>query len=84
MQRVIPNLTDTGLAAALLGVDAASLTRDRALLGQLLKTFVFQELRLQASCCEETITFYHFRHKDGAEVDIVLDRGAGKVVGIEV
>ena len=78
------HLTDTGLAAALLGVNAASLARDRALLGQLLETFVFQELRRQASWCEKAITFYHFRHKDGAEVDIVLDHGAGEVAGIEV
>jgi uncharacterized protein len=78
------HLTDTGLAAALLGVDAGSLARDRALLGQLLETFVFQELRRQASWCEKPITFHHFRHKDGAEVDIVLDRGAGEVAGIEV
>ena len=78
------HLTDTGLAAALLGVDAASLTRDRTLLGQLLETFVFQELRRQASWCEKPITFHHFRHKDGAEVDIVLDHGAGEVAGIEV
>lgn len=78
------HLTDTGLAAALLGVNAASLARDRILLGQFLETFVYQELRRQASWCEETITFYHFRHKDGAEVDIVLDRGAGEVAGIEV
>ena len=40
---------DTGLACALLGVDAAALRADRTLLGQLLETFVFQELRRQAS-----------------------------------
>jgi hypothetical protein len=40
---------DTGLACALLGADAKTLTADRALLGQVLETFVFQELRRQAS-----------------------------------
>ena len=49
---------------------------DRALLGQLLETFVFQELRRQASWHEEPIRFHHFRDKDGVEVDIVLERGA--------
>jgi hypothetical protein len=35
------HLCDTGLAAALLGFDAASLWADRAAFGQLLETFVF-------------------------------------------
>ena len=39
------HLGDTGLACALLGVGAGDLAVDRALLGQLLETFVFQELR---------------------------------------
>ena len=36
---------DTGLACALLGATATALTADRTLLGPLLETFVFQELR---------------------------------------
>ncbi|MEW5947299.1 MAG: ATP-binding protein [bacterium] len=78
------HLTDAGLAAALLGVDAGVLAKDRATLGQLLETFVFQELRRQASWRDTPIVFYHFRDKDGAEVDIVLERGAGELAGIEV
>jgi hypothetical protein len=78
------HLGDTGLACALLGAEAAALTSDRALLGQLLETFVFQELRRQASWREAQIGFFHFRDKDGAEVDIVLERGAQELAGIEV
>ena len=78
------HLGDTGLACALLGLDAASLAADRGLLGQLLETFVFQELRRQASWRDESIRFFHFRDKDGAEVDIVLERGARDVAGVEV
>ena len=78
------HLGDSGLACALLGVDAASLAADRPLLGQLLETFVFQELRRQASWRDEPIRFFHFRDKDGAEVDIVLERGARELVGVEV
>ncbi len=43
------HIGDTGLACTLLGVDGAALAADRPLLGQLLETFVFQELRRQAS-----------------------------------
>ncbi len=39
---------DTGLACALLGVDANALLKNRGLLGQLVETFVFQELKRQA------------------------------------
>jgi hypothetical protein len=78
------HLGDSGLACALLGVDAASLAANRPLLGQLLETFVFQELRRQASWRDEPIGFFHFRDKDGAEVDIVLERGARELVGVEV
>ena len=78
------HLGDTGLACALLGVDAAALAADRALLGQLLETFVYQELRRQASWHDEPLTFFHYRDKDGAEVDIVIERGARAMVGVEI
>lgn len=75
---------DTGLACALLGADAATLASDRPLLGQLLETFVYQELRRQASWEEEPLVFHHFRDKDGVEVDIVLERGGRQLAGVEV
>jgi len=78
------HLCDTGLACTLLGVDTNALLADRQLLGQLLETFVFQELRRQASWQEEPVTFYHFRNKDGVEVDIVLEVAGRQVAGIEV
>ena len=78
------HLGDTGLACALLGLDGAGLWKDRGMLGQLLETFVFQELRRQASFEADEIRFHHFRDKDGAEVDVVLERGAGQVAGVEV
>lgn len=77
------HMGDTGVACALLGLDARALTKDRTTLGQLLETFVYQEVRRHASWHESDITFHHFRDKDGAEVDIVLER-AQEVAGIEV
>lgn len=77
------HLGDTGVAAALLGLDALSLVQDRPAFGQLLETFVFQELRRQASARDEPVSFHHYRDKDGAEVDMVLERRGG-VAGIEV
>ena len=78
------HVADTGLAAALLGADTAGLGANRSLLGQLLETFVFQELRRQAGWHEEPAAFFHFRDKDGVEVDLVIERGAGLIAGVEV
>lgn len=78
------HMGDTGVAAALLGLDSAALLKNRKLLGQLLETFVLQELRRQASGHESDFTFHHFRDKDGVEVDIVLERDVYQVAGVEV
>ena len=78
------HLTDTGVACALLGMDAAALWADRALLGQLLETFVLQELRRLDCASDVPSQFYHLRDKDGVEVDMVMVHGNGKLSGIEV
>lgn len=75
---------DTGVAAALLGLDAAGAWEDRGVFGQLLETFVLQELRRQSTGVDPAPTFHHFRDKDGVEVDIVLEQGARAVAGVEV
>jgi predicted AAA+ superfamily ATPase len=77
------HMGDTGLACSLLGLDAESLWEDRATFGRLLETFVYQELRRQASWREEAVTFYHFRNKDKVEVDMVLE-SSGRVAAVEV
>ena len=78
------HLGDTGLACGLLGLDTAALVADRAQMGPLLETFVFQELRRQASWHGQDHAFFHFRDKDMAEVDIVIERGARTLAGVEV
>ncbi len=77
------HIGDTGLASSLLGLDAESLWKDRATFGRFLETFVYQELRRQASWHEDAVTFSHFRDKDKVEVDIVLE-SRGRTAGIEV
>jgi len=78
------HMGDTGLCCALLGLDATALSHDRNTLGQLLETFDYQELRRQARWRDEDVRFHHFRDRDGAEVDVVLERGAREVAGVEV
>ena len=78
------HIGDTGIASAMLNRDATALWENRALLGQLLETFVYQELRRQASWHEDEFRLHHFRDRDGFEVDLVLERSGGEVAGVEV
>ena len=78
------HMGDTGVACSLLGVDAVGLDKDRQLLGSMLETFVLQELRRQASWRPEPLGFFHFRDRDGFEVDIVLEQGHSAIAGVEV
>ena len=75
---------DTGVACALLGIDTVALQRNREAVGPLLETFVLQELKRQASWRTSPIASFHFRDRDGMEVDIVLEQGPGMVAGVEV
>lgn len=74
---------DTGLACNLLRCGAAELDAQRDLLGQMLETFVYGEIRSQAGGFPERVSFYHLRDKDGYEVDIVLQVG-NRYAGVEV
>jgi len=78
------HVCDTGVACALLGVDADALWSQRELYGQMLETFVVQEIRRQTSWRDDGIRLFHFRDHDGAEVDLVLERGPNRLVGIDV
>ena len=78
------HIGDTGLGCALLGLDEDELAADRSFFGHILETFVYQELRRQASWNTLPTSFYHYRDKDGIEVDIVLERGSRLVAGVEV
>ena len=50
----------------------------------MLETFVYGELRRQASGVGEPVEFSHYRDKDGAEVDIVIEHAGARVSGVEV
>ena len=77
-------LADTGLLVHLLDVDADRLRRDRTLLGHVLENFVAMELIKQLGWSERRCKLFHFRTESGAEVDLVLEDRAGRLVGIEV
>lgn len=78
------HLMDTGLAASLLRLSVQQLRDDHHLLGHLLESFVYGELRKQASWFGRDLTFRHYRDKDQYEVDIVIQDENGRLAGIEV
>lgn len=77
-------LCDSGLAAHLMGIDDARLAQDRMLLGGLLESFVAMEITKQIGWSTSAPALYHFRTHEGDEVDLVLERRSGALVGIEV
>ena len=77
-------LADTGLLAHLLEADAHRLRRDRTLFGHVLENFAAMELIKQLGWSERRCRLFHFRTETGAEVDLVLEDRAGRLVGIDV
>jgi hypothetical protein len=52
--------------------------------GSLLETLVYLELYKQNSWAAEYVTLLHFRDTQKREVDMVLERSGGGIVGVEV
>ena len=75
---------DSGLLAALTGITPDRLRKNRQPFGPLLETFVFGEILKLASWSEDRHALSHFRDKDRNEVDIAIEDGRGRIVGIEV
>lgn len=78
------HLNDTGLACALTGLSPTTLVEDGRLYGSFLETFVVQELHRQESGHPWRHTFSHYRDRDGAEVDLVMERGQEALAAVEV
>jgi predicted AAA+ superfamily ATPase len=81
-------MVDSGLAAHLTGVSAERLSDAASAaaasqLGGLLEGFGAMELARQATWAQTAVRFSHYRTKDGAEVDLILEDRRGRVVGLE-
>lgn len=78
------HFVDTGLLAALRGLTPETVARDRVPFGAVLESFVVSELAKIADWSGERLSFSHYRDKDGAEVDVVIEDRAGRIIGVEV
>jgi len=78
------HFVDTGLACHLLGLKKAETLHTSQFFGGLVENFVFCELLKHATWSEEDVNFYHFRDTARHELDLVVERSDGTVVGVEV
>lgn len=77
------HFVDTGLASHLLGLRSEARLLLSRHYGALLETLVFMECAKHAEWADEEVGLYHFRDKRKREVDIVLERPDGRIVGVE-
>ena len=78
-------VTDSGLAAATLGVNAQRLGDPAATSrGPLHETYTVNELRRQAAALDEPLRFFHFRDARGREIDLLIERPDGRLIAVEV
>jgi predicted AAA+ superfamily ATPase len=75
---------DTALLAAIRGLTFERVRKDRDLVGSLLETFVFSEILKLISGSDMRLSVHHFRDQEMREVDLVLERDDGMIVGLEV
>lgn len=75
---------DCGLLAAARGLTFAKLKADRREFGSLLESFAFSEILKLMTASDLQLVPYHFRDQQMHEVDIVLERDDGMIVGIEI
>jgi predicted AAA+ superfamily ATPase len=79
------HFVDTGVAARLINRSPRSLAQPgTAEAGSLFESFVVGELVKQSALSESEVQLFHFRDRDGGEIDCILETPDRRIVGIEV
>lgn len=52
--------------------------------GAIIETFVIAELRRQLGWSQQAPRLFHYRDRDGAEVDLILETADGLIAAIEI
>ena len=85
VQRPKLHVTDSGLAAGLLGLSADALAAlNHPMTGPLFETFAVNEIVRLCSAAEMPVSLHHYRDNAQREVDLVLERSDGAVVAVEI
>ena len=78
----VRHFVDPSLAVAALRATPARLTADLELLGLLFESMVIRDLRVYAQAADAEV--YHYREKEGLEVDAVVEAADGRWAGFEI
>ncbi len=78
----VRHFTDPSLAAAALRASPARLLQDTKTLGLLFESMVIRDLRVYAQAADAEV--YHYRDKDGLEVDAIVQAMDGRWAAFEV
>jgi predicted AAA+ superfamily ATPase len=78
------HVVDSGLLAYLVGANERRIADDGATAGTMLESFVAMELVRQADWAHQPVQLFYYRDKQQREVDVILERHSGEIVGIEV
>ena len=77
-------LTDSGLAAWLMGVDREALKRDTDARGRIVETYVTAQLRTEVEASSRRVHLYHLRTQGGEhEIDLIVEFGR-RIAAFEV
>lgn len=77
-------VVDSGLLAFLLKASAGRIDADPGIGGAVFESYVAMELLRLADLSESQPSIYHYRDKEGREVDVVIEADSGAIAGVEV
>ncbi|QQR55944.1 MAG: ATP-binding protein [Candidatus Melainabacteria bacterium] len=77
-------MTDSGLMASTLGWREEQVSLDPDRIGKLFETFIFNELAAQIDASEDEYTLFHYRDREQREIDFLVERDDGALLGIEI
>ena len=77
-------IVDSGLLTYLVGANERRIADNGEVTGPLLESFTAMELLRQADWADEPVQLFHYRDQQQREVDVILERHSGEIVGVEV
>ena len=77
-------MTDSGLMSSILGFREERVRLDPDQAGKLIETFAHNELAAQADTSGGEYSLYHYRDRERREIDLVVERDDGALLGIEI
>lgn len=77
-------LSDTGLLSHLISFNKSRINSDPLYWGKIVENFALMEIIKQTSFSRLNLSVYYYRTVTGQEVDFIIERSDGTVIGIEV